>query len=257
MAVWDPRQYEKFSDQRIRPALDLMARIAMRDASTIWDLGCGTGNITRLLAERFPAARVSGLDNSPEMLAKARHIPGITWFEGDVATWTAPQPADLVFTNAVLHWLPDHCRLMPHLLQQVRPGGVLAIQVPRNFASASHAELYATARSPRWRGRLESLTGLAGVATPAEYWRWLEPLCSALDIWEIEYLHVLEGENAVVEWTKGTAVKPFLDALAAQERGDFLAEYAQRIARAYPQEADGRTLFPFRRLFIVATRKEA
>lgn len=255
MAIWDPDQYRKFADHRLRPALDLIARIPQAKAETIWDLGCGAGNVTKLLAERFPGARVVGVDNSPEMLAKARAIPGIDWLEGDVANWSAPQPADLIFTNAVLHWIPDHERLAPHLLRQLRPGGVLAIQVPRNFAAASHAELSATARARRWRDRLASLTSLLGVATPPAYWRWLEPLSAALDIWEIEYLHVLSGENAVVEWTKGTAVKPFLDALPAAERADFLADYGARIAKAYPREPDGRTLFPFRRLFIVATRK--
>jgi trans-aconitate 2-methyltransferase len=255
MTTWDPEQYRKFADHRLRPALDLMARIPLAKAETVWDLGCGTGNVTKLLAERFAGARVVGVDNSPEMLSKAGAIPDIAWLAGDVATWSAPHPADLVFSNAVLHWIPDHERLVPRLLSQVRPGGVLAIQVPRNFAAASHIELYATACSLRWRDRLARLTSLFDVATPVEYWRWLDPLSSALDIWESAYLHVLTGANAVVEWTKGTAVKPFLDALPAVEQADFLADYGARISRAYPRERDGRTLFQFRRLFIVATRK--
>ena len=254
MAIWDPAQYLKFDDHRLRPALDLLARIPIAEARQIWDLGCGTGNVTALLAEKWPGARVTGLDSSPAMLAKARANAAIAWVDGDVTTWTAPSPVDLVFTNAVLHWVPDHARLLPRLLDQVRKGGVLAVQMPRQFDAPSHTLLDETALAGPWAERLKPLLGSAAVATPADYWRWLRPLAASLDVWEAEYLHVLSGDNAVVEWTKGTTARPLLDALDPAEKDEFLAAYGRRIAGAYPPEPDGRTLFPFRRLFIVALR---
>ncbi len=254
MAIWDPAQYLKFDDHRLRPALDLLARIPIVEARQIWDLGCGTGNVTALLAEKWPDARVTGLDSSPEMLAKARANPAIAWVEGDVTTWTAPSPVDLVFTNAVLHWVPDHANLLPRLLDQLRKGGALGVQMPRQFGAPSHTLLYETVANGPWAARLRPLLGSAAVGAPADYWRWLRPLAASLDVWETEYLHALSGDDAVVEWTKGTTAKPFLDALDPADRSKFLAAYSRLIARAYPPEPDGRTLFPFRRLFIVALR---
>ena len=253
MATWDPGQYLKFADHRLRPALDLMARIPPIAARRIYDLGCGPGNITRLLADRWPDAQVAGVDGSAEMLAKARALaPGLEFVQADLATWVPPAPAELVFSNATFQWLGDHETLFPRLLSFVKPGGVLAVQMPRNFDAPSHRLLTETVEQEPWAARLKPLLRRTPVAVPQVYHRLLAPHAAALHIWEVEYLHRLEGANPVVEWTKGTALRPFLDALQGAERDAFLAAYGRRIAAAYPPEDDGATLFPFRRLFIVA-----
>lgn len=255
MATWDPQQYLKFEDHRLRPALDLMARIRTERPETIVDLGCGTGNITRLLAERWPGARVTGLDSSEPMLAKARAAaPGIAFVAGDFATWRAPTPAGIVYSNAALHWLEGHDALFPRLLAQVAPGGTLAVQMPRNHRAPSHVAVTEAAAAGPWRDQAAAVKGIRTVHDPDAYYRWLAPHARRIDIWETEYLQVLEGENPVVEWTKGSTLRPYLDALDAPAREGFLAEYAARIARVYPKQPDGRTLFPFRRIFIIAER---
>jgi trans-aconitate 2-methyltransferase len=254
MPSWDPSQYLKFADHRLRPALDLLARVPDAECATIWDLGCGAGNVTQLIRERWPAAHITGLDNSPDMLKQARAISGIDWVEGDVGTWTAPQPADLVFSNAVLHWIDGHAQLFPRLLQQVTRGGVLAVQMPRNFQAPSHVLLYETAARGPWAPAVVPYLRPSPVAAPEAYYDWLMPHATQLDIWETEYLHVLQGESAVLEWTKGTAVRPLLERVDAARRADFLATYAEALRTAYPRRADGMTLFAFRRLFIVARR---
>ncbi|MCC7273292.1 MAG: methyltransferase domain-containing protein [Alphaproteobacteria bacterium] len=255
MPVWDPNQYLKFADHRLRPALDLLARVPLETPETIVDLGCGAGNVTRHLAARWPGARIVGLDGSPEMLAKARAaMPEASWVEGDIARWEPPAPVDLIYSNAALHWLGDHGGLFPRLMGWLTPGGVLAVQMPRNYEAPSHTHLLDAAGSGPWRATLAPLLRPSPVAAPAAYHRFLASLASRLDIWETVYMQVLEGENPVAEFTKGTALKPLLDALQEPERSAFEAEYRRRIAAAYTPEADGRTLFPFRRLFIVAVR---
>jgi trans-aconitate 2-methyltransferase len=254
MPSWDPSQYLKFADHRLRPALDLLARVPQGEHRVIWDLGCGPGNITEMIKQRWPDARVTGLDNSSDMLKQARAIAGIDWVEGDVESWKAPTPADFVFSNAVLHWIDGHQRLFPHLLRQVARGGVLAVQMPRNFQAPSHVLLYETAAQGPWAPKLVPLLRPSPVAMPETYYDWLMPHATHLDLWETEYLHVLQGENAVLEWTKGTAVRPLLDQIEPDQRADFLAAYAEKLRKAYPRRADGMTLYPFRRLFLVAQR---
>jgi trans-aconitate 2-methyltransferase len=256
-AGWDPAKYLEFAGPRLQPAVDLLARVPLVAPASVYDLGCGAGNVTRLLAERWPAARVTGVDGSPAMLAAAaRTAPGIRFVEADLRAWTAPEPADLIYSNAALHWIDDHAALFPHLLRQLGPGGVLAVQMPRNHAAPSHTEMVAAAESGRWRDRLAPLLRRVPVGPPAAYHDILTSCTSRLEIWETEYLHVLTGENPVVEWTRGSALRPLLEALDEPDRGAFLAEYAARIARAYPPRADRRTLLPFRRLFILAIRSE-
>lgn len=260
MASWDPAQYLKFGDHRLRPALDLIARIPAEAPRTIVDLGCGTGNITVLLAGRWPAARIVGLDNSPDMLAKARReAPALDWRQGDVADWRPDAPVDLIFTNAALQWLPDHARLFPRLVDALAPGGVFACQIPRNYDSPAYRLRDAVAAEGPWAASLAGLAGLPAVLAPEAYHRALRPVVAELDIWETEYLHVLDGErlattHPVVEWVKGTALRPYLGALAEPLRGQFLAAYTRRVAEHYPAEPDGTTLMPFRRLFIIARR---
>lgn len=253
MPIWNADQYLKFADHRLRPGLELLARIAADAPTKVWDLGCGAGNLTAALAQRWPAARIRGLDNAPDMLAKARRIAGIEWLAGDLVGWAAPEPADVIYSNAVLHWIADHGGLFPHLMRQLAPGGTLAIQMPRNDTAPWQRALDAAAREPEWADALVPLLGATAVAPPEIYYDMLLPHAASVDIWQTEYLQVLGGDDPVVEWTRATAVKPFLDALPPARRDAFLDAYRSRLTASYPRRSDGTTLFGFRRLFIVAT----
>ena len=254
---WDPAIYSAFAQPRLRPALDLLTRIDMAAPARVVDLGCGTGNVTRLLAARWPQAQVTGVDSSPEMLKAARDGGGgVTYVQGDMGEWAADQPLDVLFSNAALHWLGGHGGLFPRLLAMVTPGGVLAVQMPHNHYAASHRLMAEAAEAGPWRHVLAPLAARFPVFEPSFYYDLLAPLAAAVDIWETEYLHVLEGEDPVVAWTMGTALRPVLAALegnSAWTEG-FLAEYRRRIAAAYVPRADGKTLLPFRRLFLVVRR---
>ena len=253
---WNPDQYLKFSAPRLRPALDLLAAVPATQPGNVYDLGCGPGNVTRLLAQRWPQAGVTGVDDSAAMLAKAAADPGgVRWVLRSLADWRAEHPADVIYSNAALHWLPGHAQLFPALLAQLAPGGVLAVQMPRNFGAPSHTLIADTVRTGAWCARLEALLQPSPVAAPETYYDMLAPLAARLDIWETEYLQVLEGPDPVKEWTKGTWLKQFLDALEEPERSAFEADYAARVRAAYPARADGKTLFPFRRLFMVAVAR--
>ena len=251
--AWNPSQYLRFAGPRFQPGVDLIHRIPEVEARHVVDLGCGTGDLTALLAARFPNARVVGLDNSPEMLAKARtNHPGLAFDEADAATWTPEVKPEVLFSNAVLQWVPDHAWLFPRLLSCVAEGGVLAIQMPRNFDQPSHTLIREVARD---QGVLERLSlRPEPVMPPESYYDLLSKHARTLDLWETVYLHALEGEDPVLEWTRGTALLPVLEALSGREQDDFLGEYRRRLATAYPRRSDGRTLFPFTRLFIVASR---
>lgn len=251
MTAWDPTQYEVFADHRMRPARDLVDRIPARSPGIVWDLGCGTGRPTLLLAKRWPRAAITGLDSSPEMLGRARRHEQIAWVQGDIESWEPPQAPDLIFSNAALHWIDDHPPLFTRLISFLGPGGTLAIQMPRNHTEPSHRRLFETARSERWSSLVGHLVRESPVLTADEYHRLLRPLTSHLDVWETAYQQALQGDDAVAEWTKGSVVRPYLDALgpAADE---FYDDYAARLRGDYPTDADGTTLFRFRRLFIVA-----
>jgi trans-aconitate 2-methyltransferase len=252
---WNPERYLNFGDHRTRPAIDLLARVALSAPARVADLGCGPGNSTGLLVARWPEAEVVGVDNSAEMLAKAR-ASGIRagWAESDIATWTPAAPFDVLFSNAALQWLPDHARLLPRLFDHLAPGGVLAVQMPRNFGSPSHVLLRAVADAGPWAKRLRPVLLREPVGTPAWYHDLLTPLAARLDIWETEYLQVLEGDDPVLRWTRSTALRPVQAELDAEELRAFEADYRERLRSAYPKRPDGRTLFPFRRLFVVACR---
>lgn len=254
--TWNPTQYLAFAGPRLRPALDLLAQIPRESVASAVDLGCGPGNVTPYLRRRFPESRLVGVDSSPEMLGKARAaVPDATFVQGDIAQWAPPEPVDLIYSNAALHWLDDHAALFPALIGRLAAGGVLAVQMPRNHGAPSHRAMVAAAEAGPWRDTLAAVLREQPVAAPEVYYDILRPHVSALDIWECEYQHHLEGDNPVVEWTKGTALKPLLDALKEPAwRDGFHAAYAERIRAAYPPRANGVTLFPFRRLFIVATR---
>jgi trans-aconitate 2-methyltransferase len=254
--AWDPAQYLKFADHRLRPAVDLLSRIDLADPVDVYDLGAGAGNVTRLLRTRWPKARITGVDSSQDMLDKAAATAAdIAWQRGDLATWQPPRPADLIYSNAALHWLEAHDRVFPALLAGLTPGGVLAVQMPRNFSAPSHTRIAEAACGGPWRATLEPLLRPAPVAEPAFYFDVLGPHAASVDIWETEYVQVLSGRDPVKEWTKGTWLKPLLDALDEPDRSRFETTYAEMVARDYPPRPDGRTLFPFRRLFIVATAR--
>jgi len=254
---WDPRQYlaRGFADLRLRPALDLLARVGAETPAQVVDLGCGTGNTTALLTDRWPEAEVVGIDSSAEMLAQAdaRRI-GARFTQADIADWRAQAPVEVLYSNAALQWVDGHERLFPHLLAQVAPEGWLAVQMPRNYGAPSHQAMIDAVEAGPWAERLRPVLRPAPVALPEQYYALLAPHCRTLDIWETIYLQQLEGENPVVEWTKGSALRPLLAVLAGDQRRAFELAYAARIKSAYPPAADGRTLFPFRRLFIVARR---
>ena len=253
---WNPDQYLKFAAPRLRPAVDLLNAVAHPKPHVVYDLGCGAGNVTRMLAQRWREASIVGVDDSASMLERAAaEFPGAKWVQQRLADWRAELAADVINSNAALHWLPHHGELFPSLLAQLAPGGVLAVQMPRNFGAPSHTMIGDTVRAGPWRERLEPMLQPSPVAPPEFYYDILAPLAARLDIWETEYLQVLDGEDPVKEWTKGTWLKQFLDALDEPQRGAFEADYAARLRTAYPTRADGRTLFPFRRLFIVATAR--
>lgn len=254
---WDPAVYGGFAAPRLRPVFDLLARVPLEAPRRVVDLGCGGGQATRLLARRWPDADITGLDSSPDMLADAAAQDEggrITWRQGDAGRWHPEQPMDLVFSNAALHWLDDHATLLPRLFDAVAPGGVLAVQMPRNHGAPSHTGMAEAALAGPWAATLRPLLRPSPVAPPEVYYDLLAPRAARLDIWETEYLHVLDGDDPVVRWTSGTALAPLLQALDDAGRAAFLDDYRARMASAYPRRADGRTLLPFRRLFLVAQR---
>lgn len=220
----------------------------------VLDLGCGPGNLTAVLADRWLDARVIGVDSSGEMLDRARDDhPPLEWFEGDIAVWEPSEPVDVVYTNATLHWLDDHATLLPRLLGFLRPGGALAIQMPHPDHQPSHVAILDVVEDGLWADRLRPLLRRGAVAEAGWYRDLLAPLTTEVDIWETHYLHVLEGENAVAEWTKGSALRPLLAELADDEAAEFWRLYCERVAAAYPKSPDGKTLLTYRRVFIVAT----
>ena len=253
--TWNPEQYLKFAEPRLRPAVDLLTRIDAANPARVFDLGCGAGNVTRLLKARWPDAQITGVDDSAAMLTlAAKSLDGVSWVQQSLADWQPKHAADIIYSNAALHWLPDHRALFKKLVDHLAPGGVLAVQMPRNFNAPSHTMIAETVLAGPWRDKLEPLLRPAPVAAPNVYYLLLSGLVSNLDIWESEYLQVLDGVNPVKEWTKGTWLKQFLEALNAPEAAAFEADYAARVRVAYPTRDDGKTLFPFRRLFIVATK---
>lgn len=251
--AWDPEQYALFDVWRRRPAHDLVAALPSIAPRSVVDLGCGGGQLARLLAERWPDAEVTGVDNSPAMLDWAEGTDSrVRWLRADLTSWRPHWPVDLLISNAALHWLDDHERLFPELLETVAPGGVMAVQMPRNFAAPSHQLLFETAADGPWAGKLAGVLRPEPVRAPQDYYDLLSPLATRVDIWETEYLQVLNGDVPVLQWTRGTALVPVMEALEGEELDAFLAAYRARLEVAYPQHPDGNTLFPFKRLFIVA-----
>src|ERR1700722_228972 len=226
---WDPALYLRFGDHRTRPAADLLARVPLKAPSRGIDLGCGPGNSTALLAARWPAASLTGMDNSEAMLTEAR-ASGVAadWLLADLATWQADGAYDLIFANATLQWLGDQENLLPRLMGFVAKGGALAFQVPVNYEAPSHALRRDVAGDPRWREKLANVREIQR-GTPLRYYDILKTHAAALDIWQTEYLHVLEGEDAAYRWVSATGLRPFVQALDGAEREDFIAVFKEKL----------------------------
>jgi trans-aconitate 2-methyltransferase len=257
VADWNPGQYLKFEDERTRPSHDLLRRVPLAQAGRCVDLGCGPGNSTALLVERFPRAAIIGVDTSPGMIAKARErLPTLTFEQADISAWEPDERVDLIFANAVLQWVPDHSNLLPRLASFLSPGGCLAVQMPNNQDEPSHRLMRAVAQAEPWAGKLRSATAARETIGSLEaYYGWLLEAGCHVDIWQTTYVHPLDGAAAIVAWFKSTALRPFLDPLSSGETSAFLARYEAEIAGAYPAQGDGKVLLRFPRLFFVAQRQ--
>ncbi|NWB53207.1 trans-aconitate 2-methyltransferase [Pseudomonas sp. F8002] len=252
--TWSAKQYSMFEQQRTRPVRDLVAAIPEGDVRTAVDLGCGPGNSTEVLAERFPQAVVTGMDSSDDMLVDARkRLPALNFELADIGAWNPVQKFDVILANASLQWLPDHATLYPHLVNQLTPGGTLAVQTPDNLDEPAHKLAREVAADGPWAAKIGSVKHNER-HTASYYFELLSQHCSTVDVWRTTYHHPLAGSAAVVEWFKGSALRPFLAPLTESERNAFLDEYLARITKAYPALADGTVLLPFPRLFIIATR---
>jgi trans-aconitate 2-methyltransferase len=254
--VWDPGQYLRFGDERSRPFFELTARIAAEAPSVVVDLGCGPGTLTAALARRWPDAEVRGIDSSAEMIEAARALPDaaglrLSFAEGDVRDFTPDGDVDVIVSNAVLQWVPDHLAVVSRWAGFLRPGGWLAFGVPANFDQPSHRAIADLARGDRWRPLLDGVALNRQSTDPARYVDLLARAGLEVDAWETTYQHVLHGDDPVVEWYKGSGLRPVIAALPPEEAGEFLAEFRARMAQAYPAAPYG-TVFPFRRVFVVA-----
>jgi trans-aconitate 2-methyltransferase len=259
---WDPGQYLRYGGHRLRPAIELFQRIDLDEPSICYDIGCGAGEIAIAMTQRWPSAKVIGLDASAEMLAKSRSAPGgndVEWVEADIVGWAPEKPADVIYSNAALHWVDGHDTLFPHLMQQLAPGGVLAVQMPLSWGQASHRllrEVLANGNNGEGYGsdELRQGVGRKWVDDGDVYFDRLRPYANHIDIWECHYLQELSGDDPVLEWVKGSALRPVLTALGETAASAFLAEYGSVLRDAYPKRSDGATLFPFGRLFMIAQR---
>lgn len=256
MTDWNPVHYLSFADARTRPARDLLAQVPLAAARRVYDLGCGPGNSTALLVERFGLARVTGIDNSPAMLkAAGAACPGADFHFGDLAAWQPADGPDLLFSNAAFQWVPGHVEVLERLAGALPEGGVLAVQMPDNLDEPSHRLMRQAAEQGPWAEQLREASAARGMLPPVEaYYARLKPLFGRLDIWHTIYNHPLEGVAGVISWLSSTGLRPFLSPLGESERAAYLARYAELLAQAYPLQPDGRLLLRFPRLFILGVR---
>ena len=256
MLDWDPALYTRFESERTRPAVELLARVPHPGPRHVVDLGCGPGNSTELLVERFPQAHVMGLDNSEAMLASARkRLPGVEFTLADMADWAPAVAPDVIFANASLQWLGGHEALLQRLMRSLAPGGVLAVQMPDNLDEPSHRLMRELAAQMPWRDYLGDAAGKRTRLLSADaYYDVLAPQAEYVDVWHTVYRHVMPAPQAIVEWLRATGLRPFLDPLPEALRDSFVHAYTERIAQAYAERVDGRRLLAFPRLFIVARR---
>ena len=252
---WDAGHYLRFADARTLPAVDLLSRVETQAPARVVDLGCGPGNSTGLLLRRWPGAAVTGLDSSDNLLDAARHDhPGARFVLGDIRHWAPAESPDVVFANASLQWVGEHELLMPRLFDQVAPGGVFAVQMPRNHDFATHALMRQVAAEGEWRERLTNAREPSPVKPLEFYYDLLAPRSAGLTIWETNYVQVMDGVQAIIAWLHGTGLRPFLALLTEIERPLFLKQYAALLKDAYPAQADGKILLPYPRLFFIAAK---
>lgn len=252
--MWNPDRYLMYADERARPFDDLMSRVPAVDASTVADLGCGPGTLTVRLAERWPTAHVVGVDSSAEMIDAAPSGSGVDFVTGDLRHWSPSAPVDILVSNATLQWVPGHLDLLSKLTGHVALGGWLAFQVPGNFGSPAHTCLRELADSQRWRSKVD--VTWPSVHEPATYLDTLLDLGLRADVWETTYLQMLGGDDAVLDWMLGTALRPVLAALDPDDTDEFVGEFRAALSADYPRGPHG-TLLPYRRLFAVAHKEPA
>jgi trans-aconitate 2-methyltransferase len=256
---WNPGLYRRYEDERTRPAAELLARVPLDRASLALDLGCGPGNSTELLMQRFPSGRIIGIDNSPAMVrSAAARLPQVRFELADVATWEpdSRQPPDLIFANATLQWVPDHPRLLPRLFSWLAPGGVLAIQMPDNHEEPSRRLMRELAGRAPWNAFLgDAEQARTQLLSASGYYDLLVTEAARVDVWHTTYQHPMASVAAIIEWLRATGLRPFLEPLSEELRAAFLAEYEVRIDTAYPPRADAQRLLAFPRIFIVAQRR--
>jgi trans-aconitate 2-methyltransferase len=252
--TWSAAQYVRFEDERNRPIHDLLGALSRIEVASAVDIGCGPGNSTERLQQRFPQARVYGFDSSPDMIAAARkRLPKIDFFVSDISDWSDGEGFDLILANAVLQWLPDHEHLMPRLMQRLNSGGALAVQMPDNLDEPAHVLMRETAAAGPWATKLaDAAKARAPRHEPGWYYDVLRPVSARVEIWRTTYYHALSDAAAIVEWFKGSGLRPFLDPLDPVEREAYLAQYLEAVTRAHPAMAGGGVLLPFPRLFFVA-----
>ena len=257
---WNPDAYLGFANDRTRPALELISRIAISNPTSIVDLGCGAGNVTAILRKRWKDAAISGVDNSPAMLARAKtEYPdkNINWKLENINDWVSDRrygTFDIVFSNAALHWVGKHGDLFPQLMSRVATGGVLAVQMPNNFSAPSHKLMAETIAEGPWADELSSVVKGTPVAWPAAYKGWLHPFSKNVEVWETHYTQHFDGDDPVLKWISSTWLAPIISTLKGVNRESFLAVYGRRLREAYPKGADGRTVYKMRRTFILAVK---
>lgn len=254
---WSATQYLKFEDERTQPARDLLLRVPLAAPKTIVDLGCGPGNSTAVLESRYPSAQLLGIDSSPDMIRKARAtLPHREFIVGGLESYTPPSSVDLFYCNAVMQWLKkdERFEVVKKLMKTQASGGVFALQVPDNLSEPSHVLMRETASNGPWASTLAGV-GRDSFQSPQEIYDLLKPTCSRVDIFHTSYYHALEDHRAIVEWVKGTGLRPYLDPLQPQEKDGFLREYLRRLQEAYPVSCDKRVLLRYPRLFVVAVKK--
>lgn len=254
--AWSASQYLKFEDERTRPARDLLAQVAEPADGLLYDLGCGPGNSTQLIAERFADRAVAGIDSDDDMLQTAqKRLPRLSFHKANLAQWRPEAPAGLLFANAVFQWVPDHLHVLDRLMDWLSPGGTLAVQMPDNLDADSHVLMETVARSPRWQQAFEGFAvPRAPLPAPSAYIETLSRTAARVDVWHTTYYHQLLSAEAIVEWVEGTGLRPYLAHLPADDRGAYRADYLEAIRQAFPAMNNGRVLLPFKRLFVVAVK---